>query len=61
VSDLFEPPLTIAAGFEDGSTTGDAALLSRLVSGRGNFQHRSALTVLVHDWHDKTHQVAVNY
>jgi len=36
VVDLFERPITIAAAFEDGSATGDAALLSRLVSRRGS-------------------------
>jgi hypothetical protein len=42
--DLFEPPLTIAAVFADGSTTGDEALLSRLVSRRGSMLQAVELT-----------------
>jgi hypothetical protein len=34
IIDLFEPPITIAAIFEDGSTSGDPALLSRLATRR---------------------------
>ena len=34
--DLYEPPVTIAAVFADGSTSGDAALLARLMARRAN-------------------------